>query len=236
MVAAEEHAATGTGFHDDLGPIDMTCNDVDALVGEGVRGFRFLDGERPFTGEDDLAGDRGIDGAGAEQEGVDVEQDLRNGLCGDEADLLGLGHVTGNDAVQVLAHADIAEIGTGIGGLVRGPEAAAMLEADIGISRRHGQDMWVEIAEGGREEQRGTVEVDHALHGLLDVDRFRHLLFFDHRHALDRLDRGSAFGMSLVIAEVILRADIDEADGQTCGAGDIERKHAACGGKACEAG
>jgi hypothetical protein len=74
--------------------------------------------------------------------------------------------------------------------------------------------MGVKITKRGREEQGGTVEVDHRLHGLLDIDGFRNVFLFDQRDARHLLDDGGTLGMRLVVAIVVLRADIDEADGQ----------------------
>lgn len=73
------------------------------LVDQRIGGFGLLDGERPFAGEDHPAGDTGIDCARAKQEGVDILQNLRDRLCGDEADLLALRRMAGGNAVQILA-------------------------------------------------------------------------------------------------------------------------------------
>ena len=54
--------------------------------------------------------------------------------------------MTGGDAVQVLPHADVAEVGTGIGRVAVGPQAATMLEPDIGKFRRDLNNMRVEVA------------------------------------------------------------------------------------------
>ena len=92
-----------------------------------------------------------------------------------------------------------------------------MAELDVGIFLRHRQHVRIEIAERGREQQRGAVEVDHRLHRLLDVDRLRHVLLFDDGDAFHLLQRRGALGMGLVVAVVVLRPDIDEADGEIGG-------------------
>ena len=227
VVAADEGAAAGGRLDHHLRAVDMAGDDVGALVDQRVGGFRLLDRQRPFAGEDHLAGDGRVDRARAEQEGVDVEQHLRDRLGGDEAELLGLRGVAGDDAVQILAHADIAEIGAGIHRmLVLVPHAAAMAELHVGEFRGHGQHVRVEIAEGGREDQRGAVEVDHRFHRLLDVDRLGNVLLLDDGDALDALQRRRTLGMRLVVAVVVLRADIDEADGGSGGEGRLTERHA----------
>ena len=88
-----------------------------------------------------------------------------------------------------------------------------MAELNIRIFRRD-LDHVVEVSEGIEEQQLRAVEVDHALHGLLDGDGFRHVLFFEHlepRRGLQCLDR---FVMGLVEPEVVLGSDIDPADRQ----------------------
>ena len=46
----------------------------------------------------------------------------------------------------------------------------------------------------------------------LDGDRLGHLLFLDHLHARHLLHDGRGLGMGLVVAVVVARPDIDEAD------------------------
>jgi hypothetical protein len=121
--------------------------------------------------------------------------------------------VGGDDAGEIFRFVDVAEIAVDVVRQAFVPQAAAMEEGDVGILFRFLEDVWIEIAERGREEQRRAVEIDHALHGLLDVDRLGHPLFLDD---LDphRLDRGGAGGMRLVVAVVVLCSDVDEADRQ----------------------
>ena len=74
----------------------------------------------------------GIHAAGAEREGVDVAQHLRNRLGGDEAELLRLGHVAGDDARQVLALVDVAEVAADVGRVLAFlVQAAAVQEGDV---------------------------------------------------------------------------------------------------------
>ena len=72
--------------------------------------------------------------------------------------------------------------------------------------------MRAEVAERGRKQERGDIEIDHGLHGLLDRVGFRDLLLLDHLDAGHLLQRGGAGGVGLVVAVVVARSDIDEAD------------------------
>ena len=141
MITADECATASRRLDNDLGTIDMAGDDIGTLIDQCVGGFRLLDRQRPLAGEDRLTGDGGIDGARAEQEGVDVEQHLGDRLGSDEADLLALRRVAGGDAIQVLPHADVAEIGPRIHRmLVLVPHAAAMAELhgrELGAHRQH---------------------------------------------------------------------------------------------------
>ena len=85
---------------------------------------------------------------------------------------------------------------------------------DLGVLGRHAQHVRVEVAKRGREHESGAIEIDHALHRLLDGDRLRHLFFLDHLHAGHALQDGGRFGMRLVVAVVVARSDINEADHQ----------------------
>jgi hypothetical protein len=95
-----------------------------------------------------------------------------------------------------------------------------MAELHVGIFRRDAQHVGVEIAERGEEDQVGAVEIDHALHRLFDgrgLGDFFFLKIFDVRLALAQ--RGDGLRVRLVEAEIVLWADIDEADRRRVGAG-----------------
>jgi hypothetical protein len=156
-----------------------------------------------------------IDGSTERAPRVDVDQHLRDRLGGDEAELLRLGRVRRGDAVQILAHADIAEIGSGVHRiLVLVPQPAAVAELNVLVLGGHAQHVRVEIAVAGREQQRGAIQLDHAFHGLLHVVRLGNLLLLDDLHAGHLLQHGGGFGVGLVVAVIVLRADIDEANNQ----------------------
>ena len=181
-------------------------------VHEAVGGFRLLHRHRPVAGEDHLQGRVRPREPRAEHEGVDVAQELRDRLGGHEAELAGLGGMAGDDAGDVLRLVDIAEIAADVLRVLLRPQPAGMLEPGLGIFVGELEHVRAEIAEGGRKQQRGAVEVDHRLHGLLDRVGFRDLLLLDHLDAGHLLQRGGAGGVRLVVAVVVARADIDEAD------------------------
>ncbi len=144
--------------------------------------------------------------------------------------------MAGDDAVQILAHADIAEIGAGIRRIGIGPKTAAMAELDVRIALGDGKHMRVEIAEGRREQELRVVEIDHRFHRPLHRLGLRHVLFFRDRDARHQLDGRRTLGVGLVVAIVVARPDIDEADGEIglCeGAADPER---ADGGQSAKGG
>ena len=122
--------------------------------------------------------------------------------------------MTGGNTVQVLAHADIAEVRPCIGWVAVAPQATAVLKAYGFMLGRDLKNMWIEIAKRSWEQQRRIVEVDHRFHSVLHVLAFGHALFFKYGDTCHCLHCGSAFRVGLVIAEVIFRTDIDKADGQ----------------------
>ena len=159
--------------------------------------------------------DVGLDATGAQRERVDVAQHLRDGLGCDEAELLALGDVAGNDTVEVLGLVDVAEEAADVLrvlGLV--PQAAAVGEADVGVLGSEREDVRVEVAEGRGEEQGGAVLGNHALHGLLHRVGLGHVLFLDHLDAGHLLHQRGRLGVRLVVAVVIARTDVDEPDAQ----------------------
>jgi len=116
--------------------------------------------------------------------------------------------------VEVLRLVDVAEEAAGVGRvLALGPHAAAVGEAHLLVLGRHGQHVRVEVAEAGGEQQGGAVLADHALHGLLHGLGLGHVLLLDHLHAAQLFQLGCSLGMRLVVAEVVTRADVDDAHG-----------------------
>src|SRR4029077_5978996 len=133
-------------------------------------------------------------------------------LGGDEAELAGLGGVAGDDAGDVLRLVDIAQIAADVLGVLLGPQPAGMLEPRLGIFVGELEHVRAEVAERGRKQERGAVEIDHRFHGLLNRVGFRDLLLLDHLDAGHLLQRGGAGGVRLVVAVVVTRSDIYEAD------------------------
>src|SRR5262249_29443819 len=154
---------------------------------------------------------------------------LRDRLGRNESALAGLGGIARNDALEVLAFVDIAQITANVLWMSLGPQTPAMLQARLGVFVCLAQHVGIEIAQRGWEQERRAVEIDHAVHGLLDRDRLRHLLFLDHLDVGELLERGGALRVRLVVAKIVAWPDIDEADGdrscqrrsprQACGGG-----------------
>ena len=124
----------------------MAGHYIDALVDQRIGRLRFFYGHRPFAGKNHLTGNRRIDTAGTEQKGIDIQQYLRNGFGSHKADFFRRAGMPCRHPVQILPHADIAEIGTGILRVLVGrPQAAAMLKAHVGIFRRRPPEETPEI-------------------------------------------------------------------------------------------
>src|SRR6267142_1103739 len=218
VIAADEDATALRGLDDHLRAVDVTGDDVHALVDQAVGGLGFLDRQGPVAGDDQLRRDLRIDRARAHGEGVDVPQYLWDRLGGDEAELLRLGGVAGDDAVQVLALVDVAEVAADVlRMLALGPETAAVGEADLGILLGHPEDVRIEVAERRREQERRAVLLDHRPHRLLHVGGVRDLLLLDHRDAGHLLEGGGRLGLRLVVAVVVAWADVDDAHDQLVG-------------------
>ena len=142
------------------------------------------------------------------------------GLAAMKPSFLRLARVAGDDAVQVLAFVDIAEVAARVlRVLALGPEAAAVGEADLGILLGQLQHVRVEVAERRGEEERRAVLLDHRAHGLLHVHGLGDLLLLDDLDARQLLDRGGGLGLGLVVAVVVARADVDDAHDQLVGGG-----------------
>src|SRR5262245_30950221 len=59
------------------------------------------------------------------------------------------------------------------------------------------------ITEGGRENQLGSVEVDHAFHRLLNLDGFRNILLLNHLDISELLDCGHSLGVALIPTKIV---------------------------------
>ena len=69
------------------------------------------------------------------------------------------------DAVDVVRLVEIAEVGTGVGRIgVLVPQGGGMAELDIGIFLGNVEHERLVIAEGRREHEICTIDVDHGLH------------------------------------------------------------------------
>src|SRR5215472_18581778 len=102
-----------------------------------------------------------------------------------------------------------------------------MRETDLRVLLSHPQDVGIEVAERGREQQRGAILLDHGGHRLLHVGRLRHLLLLDHDDAGHLLDRGGRLGLRLAVTVVVAWADIDDAYHEFVGGGRAARAETA---------
>ena len=193
-----------------------------AGVDQSVGRLGLAHGQRPVAGEDDLRLGLRIDRLGAEGEGVDVEEHGADRLGGDEAELVGLGREAGRDAIHIVALIEIAVVAAGVLGVLVGPQAGGVAELHVGIFLGLVEHERAVVAERGREDETGAVELDHQLHGLRDRDRLGDVLLLDDLHVRNLLKRLRGDGVRLVPAVVVVRADIDDADGQAVGSGRPE--------------
>src|SRR6266446_5442377 len=91
---------------------------------------------------------------------------------------------TGNDAVEILSEPDIAKVGAGVGRMLAlRPQPATVTELDLRVFFRDAEHVRIEIAETRWKQQRRAIELDHALHGLLNVEGFSDLFFLQHLDA-----------------------------------------------------
>ena len=89
-----------------------------------------------------------------------------------------------------------------------------MEEGDVRELLRLDEDVRIEVAERRRKEQLRPVEADHALHRLLDGVGLGDVLFLADLDAGELGDDERALVVRLVVAVVVLRPDVDEADRQ----------------------
>src|SRR5580698_7978252 len=77
---------------------------------------------------------------------------------------------------------------------------------------RHDEHVWIVVAERRREDDFGPVQFDHAFHGFLDVGRVGDSFLLEHFDSGHFLDFRGSDGVGLVVAVVVARTDVDEAD------------------------
>jgi hypothetical protein len=83
---------------------------------------------------------------------------------------------------------------------------------DIRVFLGHLQDVGIKIPERGREDEFGTVQLDHAFHGILDIDGFGDSLFLDHLDPRHFAYGSRADGVGLVVPIVVFGTNVNEAD------------------------
>ena len=141
----------------------------------------------------------------------------RIGLGCDEAELPCLAGVGCDDAGDILGFIDIAVIASDVLGHAVFPDFGTSMKDYRLRELRRDLEHEVPIAVRRREDQRCVIERDHALHTLLDFDRFGYALFLDDGYSSERFQRAYAFGMGLIPAVIVLRANIESADNHLVG-------------------
>lgn len=179
-------------------------------------GFGFLDGHGPVAGEDHLDGGGGFGGAGAEGEGVDVAEDLGDGLGGDEP-LCRIRRHARRRCRATYGHR-CSQIGSYVGGMFAfGIEAAAMEELDLGSTVwLRGATPGVEVAERGGGRRCGAVQLI-MLRMVSGTAVVSGTLASSIPLTRELLNAGATFGVSLVVAVVILGTDRDQSHGDFVG-------------------
>jgi hypothetical protein len=87
-----------------------------------------------------------------------------------------------------------------------------VFEVHLRILGRDLDHVRAEVAERGRENERRAVEIDHRLHGLLDRVGLRDFFLFDNLQPRHFLQRRCGLRMRLIVAIVVARTDINEAN------------------------
>ena len=136
------------------------------------------------------------------------------GLAATKPSFLDLVGIRGHDAVQVLAHADIAEIRPG----VSSDAWSCPTGRRNGGTRPSGISWPCEACRGRNSRSWWGNTRDAPSSWIMLCMVFSQssvsgdALFFRDLDAGHRLDGGSALGMGLVVSVIVLRTDIDEAD------------------------
>ncbi len=206
---AERLDATLGGDLHRRGRVRVLGQDVDALVDQRLGGVGFLAGVEPGVGPDDLDLEVRVHRLRAMHEGIDAHDDFRDREGGDVACDTLLGHLGGDQALDVAAFIKARIVGRDIRG---GLEARRVLELHV---RELFSDLdgGIHEAERGGEDQRAA-GAGHALDRALGVGAFRNA--FEE----GRLDLVAEFLLQRLAADIVrlrpaairLGADIDEAD------------------------
>ena len=111
---------------------------------------------------------------------------------------------------------------------------------DYGYNQAHAQGAaalkkipGIKVVEEEKVAETDAVEIDHRLHGFFNRVGLRDLLFLDDLEAGYLLERCGALRVGLIVAVVIARPDIDEADRRirrgcgTCAESRAERQRGA---------
>ena len=152
MVTGTKNATALTRFDDHLGAIDMTGDDIDALIDKAIGRLCLFDRHGPIARENDLCGGLWIGNAGPQCKRIDIAQHLRNRFGCDEAQFAGLRRMARHNARKVLGFVDVTKIAPHVLRVL--PllvQAASVQERHIGIFLGDVQEVGIKIAKRGRK-------------------------------------------------------------------------------------
>jgi len=197
------------------GGIRVVGNHVRALGNQRKGGFAFLAGIKPGIDPDDPHLGLGVDAAHALGEGVDALHHFGNGEGRHIPRDVGLGHLAGDDAVQIAALIEPRIVGAEVLALL---VARGMEEGDVGEGRRHLGGL-VHVAEGCGEHDPGAI-LGQLANDALGIGTFGHI--FDELGGHLALERRLHLFAALVVLEGPARiphgADVDKTNlgGRIC--------------------
>ena len=189
----------------------MLGEHVDVLAEQALGRLGLRRGITPARGVDHVGRRVRVHRRRTQLEGVDVRDRLRDREGVDVAELVRLRRRSGEDAGQVDRLVHRAEVGAEVRRHLTLDRAALVHDDDVGVllgDRQRGVE--VPVA-GGEDDLRALV--DHALHDPGRLVGLGHVLGGEHLEVRVRLADGHGTLVDgLVVAEVVLRADHDEAD------------------------
>ena len=208
LAEAADDAAFGSNLQRSR-TVGMLGNDVDALIDHGARSIGFLGRIVPGRDINRLDGEIGIDATTRQRQCIDAHHHFGDRERADVASLAGLRHVPGNGAAHCTAFIEACIVEPDIG---PAHVTRRMFESDVG-ELRGDLDHRIAEAEAGGENQLAALLGQFA-QDALGVRAFRHVLDKHRFNAVAELllDIDTALIMRVVVAVVVDRADIDEAD------------------------
>ena len=211
MVADDERPGVLCRLGDRRGAVLVLGEHVDVLAEQALGRLGLRRGITPAGRVDHVGLGVRVDRRRAQLERVDVRDRLGDREGVDVAELVRLGRRSGEDAGQVDRLVHRAEVGAEVRRHLALDGAALVHDDDVGVLLGDGE-RGVEVAVAGGEDDLRAL-VDHALHDPGRLVGLGHVLGGEHLEVRVRLADGhGALVDRLVVAEVVLGADHDEAD------------------------